>query len=160
MKRQKEKLDREALLALVLLAVFAVCVLTVLLTGAKAYSRLTQRDRGAYQRRTAAQYIATRARQADGAGAVSLTSFGEGDALTLDTGEWYVTRIYYYDGYLMELYTDPELGLGPEDGEKVLALSGLSFHLEDGFLDIACADSAGRWERLSLCIQSEGGGGR
>lgn len=154
MKRQEEKKDREALLALVLLGVFAVCVLTVLLTGARGYSRLVRRDEAAYQRRTAVQYIATKARQADGAGEISLTPFGDGDALTLDTGEWYVTRIYYHDGYLMELYTDPALGLEPKDGERVLALSGLSFRLEDGMLEVACEDETGTWERLSLCLHS------
>ena len=38
--------------ALLLLGVFAVCVLVVLLTGAEAYQRLNQRDRAAYDTRT------------------------------------------------------------------------------------------------------------
>lgn len=53
------------LLALLLLLVFAVCVLSVLLTGAGTYQTLTRRDQDSYDRRTAAQYLATRVRQAD-----------------------------------------------------------------------------------------------
>lgn len=47
------------LLALLLLLVFAVCVLSVLLTGADTYQTLTRRDQDSYDRRTAAQYLAT-----------------------------------------------------------------------------------------------------
>ena len=66
MREQNTKLHMSALLPLVVFALFAVCVLSVLLTGANVYQRLTQRDRDSYQRRTGAQYLATRGRQARG----------------------------------------------------------------------------------------------
>lgn len=57
-KRVKHHID--GLVALLLFGVFAACVLVVLLTGADAYRRLTERDQAAYERRTGVQYIATR----------------------------------------------------------------------------------------------------
>ena len=66
--RKKRKTD--ALVVLLLFGVFAVCVLSVLLTGADAYQRLSERDRVSYDQRTAAQYLSTRVRQADRLGGV------------------------------------------------------------------------------------------
>lgn len=71
------------LLALLLLLVFAVCVLSVLLTGADTYQTLTRRDQDSYDRRTAAQYLATRVRQADRADGVAVADFQGCDALEL-----------------------------------------------------------------------------
>lgn len=53
-----------------LFGVFAGCVLGVLLTGADAYQRLTDRGQETFDERTAAQYLTTRVRQADAAGGV------------------------------------------------------------------------------------------
>ena len=66
MREQNTKLHMSALLPLGVFALFAVCVLSVLLTGAKVYKGLAQRDQDSYQRRTGAQYLATRVRQARG----------------------------------------------------------------------------------------------
>ena len=45
------------LMALLVFALFALCVLLVLLTGAKIYRNLVDRSRESYEARTAAQYI-------------------------------------------------------------------------------------------------------
>ena len=57
MKRQGTKRHMDGLLMLLLFGVFAVCVLIVLLTGARAYRGLTDRDRAAVDRRNCAQRI-------------------------------------------------------------------------------------------------------
>ena len=51
MKRTRIHYHLDGLIALLLFGVFAVCVLAVLLTGASAYQRLTQRDMAAYDSR-------------------------------------------------------------------------------------------------------------
>ena len=118
-----------SLLALLLLLVFAVCVLSVLLTGADTYQALTKRDQDSYDRRTAAQYLATRVRQAHQTGGVTAADFQGCDALELTDiidGELYVTRIYCYDGYLRELFSAAEAPMTPADGEKVLEARALT----------------------------------
>lgn len=50
MREQNTKLHMSALLPLGVFALFAVCVLSVLLTGAKVYKGLAQRDQDSYQR--------------------------------------------------------------------------------------------------------------
>ena len=130
MRERLKKPNMGGLLALLLLGVFAVCILSVLLMGADAYQRIVQRDSASYDRRTAAQYIATRVRQADAAGGVSVRAFEGRDALVLweeADGVLYRTMVYYHDGYLRELFVAEDSVFGedgyavsPDDGEKIL----------------------------------------
>lgn len=86
MKRRGIQHHLDGLLALLLFGVFTVCVLSVLLTGARAYRRLTVRDQASYSRRTCAQYITTRVRQADCLGGVTVEPFGDAAALVFTEG--------------------------------------------------------------------------
>lgn len=148
----------DGLLALVLFGVFAACVLSVLLLGADAYQRLTERDRDVYGWRTAAQYLATRIHQADSAGDVRVEDFGGCDALVLREradGAAYVTRVYWYDGYIRELFTQEDAQMTPQDGEKILEAGGLSLEPGSGGTILAeLTDEAGRTLELVFCLRS------
>lgn len=157
MKRQGTKHQVDGLLMLLLFGMFAVCVLSVLLTGAKAYRGLTDRDGAAYDRRTCVQYIATRVRQGDIEGGVTVEPFGDATALCM-TQDGYVTRVYWYDGYLMELYTSADAELYPEDGERIMPLEGLSFTMEDGLLTAEVGVAGGVVDTLRLSLRSGEGG--
>ncbi len=156
MKKRAAQHQMDALMALILFGVFAACVLAVLLTGARAYQRLTQRDRSAFDRRTAIQYIATRVRCSDTAGAITVEEFDGVECLCLSEAygpDSYVTRVYCYDGYLRELFCSADDGLGPEAGESVLEAQAVDFTLEAGMLTVkvTMADST---ETLYLALRS------
>ena len=143
-------------MALLLFGVFAACVLLVLLTGADAYRRLTERDQAAYDRRTCVQYVATRVRQADCAGGVSVSEFDGVPVLELHEtieGTDYVTLVYCYDGWLRELFAAADAGLDPEAGETVMEAQDLALSLEDGLLTVAVTDSRGTVNTLVLSLR-------
>ena len=152
MKRQGTKHQIDGLLMLLLFGVFAVCVLIVLLTGARAYRGLTERDRAAYDRRTCAQYLTTRVRQGDVSGGVSVEPFGDTTALCMEQ-YGFVTRVYCYDGYLMEMYTFEDAELTPQDGEKIMPLEGLTLTLEGGLLTAELQMDGGVTDTLRLSLQ-------
>lgn len=154
MKRKTIQHHMDALIALLLFGVFAVCVLAVLLTGADAYRRLTDRDRAAFDRRTAVQYLATRVRQADTASGVAVESFDGVTALKLDAQSAYPTWLYCYDGQLMELYCYFEERPGPEDGSPLMELGGLDVELEDGILTLRVTQPGGEEDTLLLSLRS------
>lgn len=159
MKRQGTKHQMDALLMLLLFGVFAVCVLIVLLTGAKAYRGLTERDGAAYDSRTCVQYIATRVRQGDLAGGVAVEPFGDTQALCMRDPDGFITRLYCHDGWLMELYTFADAELAPQDGEKVMPMEALNLTLEDGLLSAEIqGKDAGAADTLRLSLRAEGGG--
>lgn len=143
--------------ALLVLAVFAVGIVGVLLSGVSAYQRLTQRDQAAYDSRTASQYLTTKLRQASGSGAVSMGSFGAGDALIIGE-EWegvsFVTRIYCHNGWLMELYSLAEGTFSPEDGQKVIPMDSLQIHQQEQLLTLTLTH--GQQSRQVLFALEEG----
>ena len=55
--------------------IFALCILLVLLGGARLYKNLTIRDRQSYDGRTLCQYLSTRLHQAARENAVSVEAF-------------------------------------------------------------------------------------
>ena len=149
MKEQRfQNLTR--LMTLLTCAVFAVCVLLVLLSGADVYRHLTEEGEDQYARRTAAQYITTRIRQAD---AVEISCFAGLDTLQFRetvNGRSYITRIYCYDGSLRELFTPAEGQFLPEDGEKLLNMEDLSLSAEGGLLLVEITLPDGRTQTLYL----------
>lgn len=156
-------MNMSGLLVLLLFSVFAVCIMSVLLTGADAYQRLARRDQESYDRRTVTQYIATKVRQNDGAGAISIRLFdeagtqAEGDTLQLLEqleGEEYCTRIYCWDGHIRELFAEPSDEFYPEDGEKIMEAESLWFSLEDDLLTVTIGHTDGQNEKLVLCLRS------
>lgn len=155
MKKRTIEHHLDGLIALLLFGVFAACVLTVLLTGADAYQRLTERDRETFNRRTCVQYVTSRVRQSDRQGLISVSDFGGESALVLmDPGGDYVTRIYCHEGYLMELYTDVLSDMAPEDGETVLEAQAVEFSLEGGLLTVTAVDAGGTTSTLKLSLRS------
>lgn len=141
---------------LLISAVFAVCILAVLLGGVQTYQRLALRSSLAYDSRTCTQYLATRVRQASWGDAVSAASFGDGDALVIEQeigGVTYLTRVYCHDGWLMELFTGDTGDFSPEDGEQILPMEDMDLVSEDGLMTIILTDSGGQTRRLQLQLR-------
>lgn len=144
-----------SLAAFFLLGVFAVCLLFSLLGGAGIYRRLTERDQIAHNSRTGIQYLATKVQQAPAA--VQLTAFGDGDALVVEEtidGVRYLTRIYCYDGYLMELFSAAEGDFSPQDGEKLLEADSLQLTKEGRLLTVTLTQNQKATE-LQLFLRTE-----
>ena len=137
MKKTESKFQTEKILPLVLFAILAVCTVLVLLAGAGVYGRLTDRGQGAFQNRTVPLYIATKVRQADSVGAVSVEQRDGRDILRLEeqiAGKGYVTRIYCYEGVVRELFSAENVSFDPAAGEKIAEASEVRFSLENGCL--------------------------
>ena len=154
----------DALFVLLSFGVFAVCVLLVLLTGAQTYRAQTDRDQESWNRRTGVQYVAAKVRHADEAGTIS---FSDGDGgLWYETlnlkeiygEEEYVTAIYYYDGYIRELFAVKGGVYAPEDGEPVLKAQGLRFGWDGELVQVEATDANGHITRLVLSPRCQGVG--
>ena len=163
MRKQNRKQNMSSVFVLVLFAVFAVCILSVLLTGANSYQTLTKRDQASYDRRTAAQYITTKIRQNDTHDMLFVGDFDaalpndHGNTLFLTEmadGVVYCTQLYCHDGYIRELFSTPGSDLSPEVGEKVLPAQNLSFSMRDGFLTVELTHSDGVTEQFVLALRS------
>lgn len=161
MKKRLKGPGADSILALLLFAVFAVCILSVLLTGADSFRKLSARDQAGFDRRTAAQYIATRIHQSDKSDCIALEMFDGIPALvcreTYD-GEVYCTRVYFHEGFICELFSAAEAVLSPGDGERIMPVAGLTFEENGGLITARITDMTGAQSAVTLAVRSEKGG--
>lgn len=161
MNKKNNKSTIEGLLVLLIFGIFAVCILLVLLTGAGAYQRLVNQGQNAYATRTVPHYLATKVRQADESGAVSIGKFGDAEALEITEvigSAEYVTRIYCYDGYIRELFSGREGSFEPRDGEPIMEAESMVFSLENGCLSVEVTQENGIVTTQKLMLRSAEGG--
>ena len=157
MKKTESRFQTEKILPLVLFAILAVCAVLVLLTGAGVYGRLTDREQAAFHNRTVPLYIATKVRQADCAGAVSVEDINGTDILRLEEqidGKGYVTRIYCHEGVVRELFSAEDVAFAPAAGEKITEASGVLFLLEGGCLTVRVTQEDGTVTEQTLTLRS------
>jgi hypothetical protein len=159
----------DGVFVLLLFSIFAVCILLVLLTGAGSYRRLMERDTESYDQRIAVQYVAAKIRGTDAEDCVFTgdfdgTAVSGGNTLHLlenIDGVLYDTRVYYYDGYIRELFAAADASFLPADGNPVLAARNLTFDYdgEHHLLTVAATDQAGSITTLVLALRSGEGAG-
>lgn len=119
-----------SLTVLMLFTVYAVCISVVLLIGGNAYIRICGRGFDSYNNRVCVQYLTSCIRQADG------IEIDEGrGTLILYAGD-YVRKVYYHEGYLMELYTRPDANLVPEAGYRIAEVNSFEVEISEGMVTI------------------------
>jgi len=158
MRTRTNKPQFDNLLVLLVFAIFMVSILMVLLTGADVVQNLTQRDRLSYNRRTAAQYITTRIRQADRSEAISVRTFSNQNALVFTEefdGILYDTVIYCYDGYLREQFCERGYEQDPEFGEMILPMETFRAEQNGQTLQIGISYAEGDSQDLFFRLRSE-----
>ncbi len=158
MNRESTRTRLSGLVPLLVFAVLAMSVLTVLMTGAEQYNRLTDRDQSAFVTRTAGQYIHTKLRQAGGEIGVEL--FRGTPAVVIRenlNGFSCVTWLYCCDGYLRELFTLEGEEMLPDAGEKILEMETLDAALNGGLLTITLTDNEGMTQTIVHHPESGGG---
>lgn len=155
MKSERTQHTIDGLAALLMFSVFAISILIALVAGAKAYARLTQRDRLSYDYRTCMQYIASQIRSND-SGGVTVEPFGNGEAIVL-TSNAYTTRIYCSGGYLRELYSAADHAPNPEEGERILKAEKMAVSLDGGLLSVTIT-ADGKENTIRLSLRGEEGG--
>lgn len=156
MKNRSVKITDLAIL--LLFAVFALCVLSLLLTGADQYRRIRDAAAEDHSRRSAARYISMRVRQGDQADALSTESFDGCQTLCIRErieGKIYLTRVYCFDGFIRELFTREDAQVQAQDGEKIVQADSLSFLLEGSRLSVLVSQE-GYTQHIRLTLRSGG----
>ena len=141
------------LFTMLLFLVFVLCALFTVLIGSRVYENINVRSDANYTGNTALSYIANKVRQGDREGMVEVREIDGVPVLVLgqdlnDTR--YETWIYYQDGSVKELFSNPESGLGLKDGLDILECSGLDVSLSDRLLTIRTLGEGGGSLRLYL----------
>lgn len=163
MRKQKTSQTIDVIFVLVLFCTFAAAILMVLLTGASSYKEIVATMEEHYEERTALSYIEAKVHHYDLDGAVAVGRYADRNGLRLQetvNGRSYSTWIYYYDGYVRELFCEDGLELMPDTGQKIIeAQSFIAEKIKDDLFRIVCTGKSGNQAELFLHIRSIGRGG-
>lgn len=155
--KQIKKANLTSVLVLLVFALFAVCIMQVLLTGAQVVQDLTRGDQTNYLHRTAVQYVTMRVRQADEGGMVDVRRMEDREVLVLSEeieGSRYETLVYYEDGYLREMFCPAGSGIPLEFGEEILELEDFSAEKQDSLLTVRLQMTDGTQQNMILHLRA------
>jgi len=136
----------DTVFVLVIFCVFAISVLMVLMLGANIYQNVNGMTQEGYGEHLALSYIWTKVKNGDDSGKVLIEDFDGRPALCFDeeySQVEYRTLIYYYNGWIYELFSEKDLGLSPQDGTQILRIDELNFEtLNHGIIRVSTGASS------------------
>lgn len=163
----------DTIFVLIIFCVFAISVLMVLMLGASIYKNMSDISREGYDDRTGLSYIWTKVKNNDEEGAIYIGRFGGSPALCFEEviyddmygSTTYLTRVYFYNGWICELFSDAELDFLPEDGEQIIKIDDLTFaELDNGMIKVISGGNSilisprGRYAETNPFMSFSGGG--
>lgn len=150
---QKSERDSSHLFTAMLFFVFVLMMLVAVIAGTKVYSDLRELQTSANESRLGVSLIANMVHANDAASSVATGKGPEGKSLVLrqelESGT-YETRIYLYDGYVVEEYTLEGSAYTPERATQIVKSDTFSFSYADGVLSIECDEGTARVSLRSL----------
>lgn len=171
MRGKLQKHNIEGVFVLLLFAVFAVTVVAVLALGANSYRNLVERDNESYNKRIITSYVAAKIQNHDVQGAVRVGGFvrpeEEDGVPTLHLyqdidGQIFDMRIYFYQGYIYELFTTESNSIEPEAGNPIMEATSLALQEErfaqgKTLIHIHAVDANGLEDSAEVTVRSESG---
>jgi hypothetical protein len=136
----------DVVFSLLVFSSFAIAVLITLMLGASFYQRMIDMTRDGYDERTCLSYIWAKIKNSDNIDMISVGDFNGIPALFLyevygDTK--YVTRIYPYDGWVYELFSDLSLEMAPENGTPIIKTASMLFEqLDNGLIRVTAGSGS------------------
>ena len=141
---------------LIPLLIFALLAMLLTTMGISVYRAVIDNSEQNYSRRMAVSYISNRVRRANRAGEVAVGTYGDGDALLLGSeygGVDYVTKIYYYDGSIRELFCKADAEIDVNAGTALIAAKGFSVSTGDGFITVTVTDEYGSVNNTVIALK-------
>ncbi|MCL2753871.1 MAG: DUF4860 domain-containing protein [Defluviitaleaceae bacterium] len=140
-KEFKNNSKIDSAFVLMVFLVFAISIFLVLILSASTYSNMNEVSQEGQNERIALSYIRTKIRNADTIGAVSLEDFYGVPSLVISENieqREFITRIYFYNGWLYEIFHERGIHFYPQDGIRLLEISALSFEeVENGLIQVS-----------------------
>lgn len=136
----------DTVFVLIIFCVFAISVLMVLMLSADIYKNMTDISREGYDDRTGLSYIWTKVKNNDENGAIFIGDFCGLPALCFDEEfdvTTYRTMVYFYNGWVYELFSETDIDFLPEDGERIIQIDDLKFDsLDNGLIKVTSGISS------------------
>ena len=129
------------LFVLTLFLLLSALSISVIIAGSTVYEKISDNMDNNYDRRVTFSYLATKIRQNDSAGSIYIEEKDGTNMIAIKEVDpfWdnaYVTYIYYYDGYIRELFFELEndgstVGFELDWGDEIIKAEGFNFSFSD-----------------------------
>lgn len=143
---------------MMLFFLFALTAFVLVLIGAKQYNITAYSMNYNYEVRTATSYIREKVRQNDCGTRIHVENIDGIDALALESeinNSTYSTYIYFYDGYMRELFVQQNSPFTLETGQQIIEISGLNISaITNRLIHITIFDTFGDKSELYLSVNS------
>lgn len=141
--------------------IFAVVLSSLLIIGIKTYEGIHAETEQNYELRTGILYIENKIHSCNEEGKIETERFGDSDAIILsetdDFGNEYVTRLYCYNGSLMELYTEKDNILDPVAGNEIADMEYMNIdNSDDDILKITVKNANGKERTIAVSTVGQG----
>lgn len=140
-----------------LLAIFAVGSLVLMNVGVHVYKNIVENNGENFRLRASLSYAATKVRQYDREGAISVVKEGDTPVLVLKEeieGVPYCTMLYAYKGSLRELFQEEGWKHELEDGLEIMDLQDFQIAKEGKTLSFTAVEGEEE-ETLQLYLRSD-----
>ena len=152
-----KKMDTVFIIALFVL--FAITAFSVVLIGAKQYELTSDSMNQNYETRTTASYLSEKLHQNDTSAGISVVDLDGTKAIAMNSfvdGKLYITYLYFYDGYLRELFVGADAVYSLSSGQKILELSNFDVAMEkENLIKVSYTDTFNQSEDIFLVIKSK-----
>lgn len=142
---------------LALLCTFIIGSLVLMNVGVHVYKNIVENNAQNFRLRASLSYVATKVRQYDMADTISVREEDGVPMLVFQEeleGSKYLTRIYCYDGNMMELFQEEGLEHDLKDGFEIMELDNLQIQKQGNQILLTAMDD-GEKESLTLSLRSD-----
>lgn len=148
----------DSIFVMILFFLFALTAFVLVMIGVKQYQATADSMNYNYEVRTATSYLREKIRQNDSHAAISIDNIEGTDVLSLKSevnGIVYYTYIYYYDGYLRELYVQDGSSYSLSSGQQIIELSGFELsEATDRLITVTITDTREGTTEMYLSVNS------
>lgn len=148
----------DSIFVMILFFLFALTAFVLVMIGVKQYQATADSMNYNYEVRTATSYLREKIRQNDSHAAISIDNIEGTDVLSLKSevnGIVYYTYIYYYGGYLRELYVQDGSSFSLSSGQQIIELSGFELsEATDRLITVTITDTWGGTTDMYLSVNS------
>ena len=148
----------DSFFVMILFFLFAITAAILVLIGVRQYQVTADSMNYNYEMRTATSYLREKVRQNDSHASISVCDIDGVSALSLKStvnGQVYYTYIYYYDGYLRELYVQADSSYTLSAGQQIIEISGFELSMTtDRLINATIKDTWGGTTDICLSVNS------
>ena len=150
---------KDTVFVMLLFALFCFTAFVLVMIGVKQYKLTADSMDYNYEVRTATSYLREKTAQNDSGSGIEVQDIDGTQAICLTNtinDKDYYTYIYYYDGYLRELFVADDSVYSMESGQQIIELSGMDITENSlGFVEVKLIDTSGSSSTVFLETKSK-----